>query len=417
MICPNCGREVTGRFCTGCGAKLAAASAPPQTSAPANSPNPGGAPRYASNPGAYSGYAPNQGYQQGNPQGYQQSNHQGYQQQGYGQNQPYNSGFAYNRNFNPGYVPNQGFNPGPQVNGGYRDLPPEMAAQSPGAQVLRRVAGSPLILISAILVTLFTGAVCYYCLAKLFTGTIIYYGFHEINMLEYIRDVFKYGQTREIIEVIIWLVGNGVHILMAVWMMIALWSLFGSAAGKDKPAMSRGGLSVCRTYASASLGIFVILGLAAVISLFFLVIDKKSDSDFYYTAKTLAVSGITHIGALFAPSILNDAVLQWVSVCVVFLVAAIQSSLLFAVFASSGRMLRFGGPLQKRVAPAGLLTLLAGLVLLGGNVYMLVEYGERADTEEILFYSAFLALGLASILCSIALFMDSARMKALLRQG
>lgn len=404
MICPNCGREVTGRFCTGCGAKLAAASAPPQTSAPANSPNPGGAPRYASNPGAYSGYAPNQGYQQGNPQGYQQSNNQGYQQQGYGQNQPYNSGFAYNRNFNPGYVPNQGFNPGPQVNGGYRDLPPEMAAQSPGAQVLRRVAGSPLILISAILVTLFAGVICYYC------------GKEILDVLDYIDSLFDFDGTKMKIGVIVDLAGNAVQILLAVWMMIALWSLFGSAA-ENKPVMSRGGLSVCRTYASASLGIFVILGLAAVISLFFLVIDKKSDSDFYYTAKTLAVSGITHIGALFAPSILNDAVLQWVSVCVVFLVAAIQSSLLFAVFASSGRMLRFGGPLQKRVAPAGLLTLLAGLVLLGGNVYMLVEYGERADTEEILFYSAFLALGLASILCSIALFMDSARMKALLRQG
>lgn len=392
MICPNCGRESTGKFCTGCGTRLAQEPTSPQTNAPGNSANPG------YNQSAYSGYAPNQGYQRGNQQGYQQ----GYNQ-GYSQNQPYNSGFAYNQNQNPGYVPNQGFNPGPQVNGGYRDVPPELAAQSPWAQILRRVAGSPLILFSAILVTLFTGAICYYC------------GKGIVDMLDYLDKYFEYFGTKGKISVIVSMVGNGVHILMAVWMLIALWSLYGSAVGRDKPAMSSGGLGACRTYASATLGIFVILAISAVITLFVQVLDEKSDSDFLYVANSLAVDGITHVGGIFAPTLLDDAALQWVSVCVVFIGAAIQSSLLFAVFASSKRTLRYGGPLQKRAAPAGVMTLLASLVLLGGNVYMLVEYAERAETEQIVFFAAFLALGLASFLCSIALFMDSARMKSMQR--
>ncbi len=395
MICPNCGHESTGKFCTGCGARLAVAPAPPQTNAPGYPPNSSSQP----------GYAPNPGYNQGGRPGY--ASNQGYQQgynRDYGQNQPYHSGFAYNQNANPGYVPNQGFNPGPQVMGGYRDIPPEMAGQSPGSQILRRVAGSPLILISAILVTLFAGVVFYCC------------GKEVLNVLDFIGDSFEHGNTKEKIGVIVRLTGDAVSLLMAVWLMIAVWALYGSAAGKSKPAMSSGGLKVCRSYASASLGIFVILALSAVIALFFFVIDKESSSDFYYAAKTLSVRGVNHTGTLCAPTLLEDGVLQWASVCVIFLGAAIQSSLLFTVFASSGRMLRYGGPLQKRVVPAAVLTLVAGLMLLGGNIYMLVEYAERAEVEYILFLSAFLALGLASVLCAIALFTDSARMKALQRQ-
>lgn len=386
MICPNCGREVTGKFCPACGTKLNAEPAAPQANNQGYASNQNQT--YASNQdNANPGYSSNQGY--GNQAA---APNRGYQpgygpNQGYGQNQPYNSGFAYNQNFNPGYVPNQGFNPGQQVTGDYQGVPASSISLSPGAQLLRRHAGSPLMLICAILMTLAAGCISYVC------------GKSVISWLDGIGRYFDRASDYEKISIILNIAGCVLHIVMIVWLTIDLWVLFGSAASVSS-------LKACRSFFKARMGIFVLLTLSALIMLVAVIVKEKgSTSDFVLCVSQLTNSGVTHVGYNPVKLLFKDTVPTVILICVLFLFGVIRSALLTTVCSSSIRMLCYGGPQQRRVAAAGVLSLLSGLALMACNIYMLAEYGK--GTENILYYASLLACGLVSFLCSILLFMNA----------
>ena len=389
MICPNCGRASAGKFCPGCGTKL-------NTAQPASTP--GSAPNQNRNDMANQGYD-NSGY----------SSNQGCTNAGYAQNQSYNPGYAQNQSYHSGYapgrnaynppnqgayggfVPNQGFNPGQQVVGGYQDLSAEAAGQSPGAQLLRKHASSPLILIAAILVTLYAGAISYLC------GS-------EILRLADFFDLFEYLDAFEKISSIADLVVCAVQIILAIWMTVSTWILFASAA-------SVGGLKNCRAFVSFRMWVYTVFALSSLITLVVLIADKKTDSEFLYAASQLMANGATH-GGLHALILLpKDDTLRVALLSLVCVFAVFRGSMLFTALSSSVRMVRYGGPLKKRMVPAAVLTLFRALLLLGGNCYVLAEYGGKLAFDGILLYAAFLTLGLATLLTSIVMFMNAAELR------
>lgn len=396
MICPNCGKEATGKFCPFCGTKLAEAPASQPGSAPGSASNQTqnyapnqsyGNPGYSQNQSyGNPGYSPNQGY--ASNQNY--APNQGYAgNQAYTQNQNYNNpSFAYNPSRNPGYIPNQGFNPGQQVMGNYQDVPAEVAGMSPGAQLLRKHAKSPLMLIVAILVTLYAGIIGYFCVKE------------DIDVIDLMGN-FDYLSTYVKISSITALIAYTVHIVMAIWLIVSVWTLFGSAG-------SIGSLKGCRAYVSFRMWVFTVLTIAALIMLVYVISDKKSMSDFMNVASQLTSNGVSHSGISALTHLLESDTAAIIIISLLFALAVVRGSLLFTASSTSARMLRYGGPLQKRMVPAGVLTLLRGLVLLAGNIYMLAEYGEHLDFEGILFFVSFLLLGLAAFFISILMFMNAA---------
>lgn len=381
MFCPNCGREVTGKFCPACGTRLGAAPA----SAPSN-----GAPRNAAS-------APIQNAPQ--TQSYGQA--MNYPKSQSYVSQPFASGFAYNQNANPGYVPNQGYNPGQQVTGSYRDIPPGAAGQDPGSLLLRRLASSPLMLIAAILASLYVLSMGYLC------------GKEIVNLIGQIGDHYKYFTTTQKISSIISIVTCFVHAVMVLWLLIAVWELFGSASGRGRIAMSFSGLRACKAYARARELLFFVPALAAVISLA-IEIAKMESSDFSYALLSLTANCSTHDGFQAITVIFTkDAIVVLSILTVLFLMAAARSSLLATVCDSSVRMLRYGGPQQRRLVPAAVLTLLRGLILIAGGIYMLVEYGKHYQFDGILLIASFMAVGLASCFVAALLFRNAALIRRL----
>lgn len=405
MKCPNCGRENTGRFCVSCGTRLTSAPAA-QTPAEGTNPRPS-APWPGSDRENTPGYVPNRNVAPDSNQSYGQNANRdprsapsqnpyygSSQNQSYTPNQGYNGGFAYNQN--PGYVPQQGYNPGPQAAGGYQNPLAGALGQSPGAQLLRKLSGSPLMLFSAILVTLYAGVMCYIC------------GKSLINWFDGIGDLFKYATDYVKVSTIVNIVGCAVHLVMAVWLVIAAWAVFGSGG-------SVGSLGCSKAYCRFRLFVFALLTVSALITLVAVLAKENiSDSTFLFAATQLTTSGNTHVGFRAAIDLFRDETVLVIFFCVLFILGAAQSSLLSTALNSSGRMVRYGGPLQKRVVPAAVLTLFFGLLLMAANIYLLVEYGRGLD--NILFYSACIALGLASFFYAIVLFMDAGGVKRM-QQG
>ena len=343
MVCPNCGRAAEGKFCTWCGTNLAAAASAQQLNVPGNAQNQN--PNYAPNRAAY-----------------------------------------------PGYVPNQGFNPGQQVVGGYQGLSAEAAGQAPGALLLRKHARSPLVLIAAILVSLYSGIIS-------FLG-----GDAILQTIEIMGDSFQSFHSSVKIAYCVGLLGCAVQIILAVWMTISAWVLFSSAG-------SVAGLKSCRAFVGFRMWIYTVLALAALVTLAVLIGKQEQDSEFLSVANQLMTNGIVHCGleALH----LREKTGTVVVVSLVFVSAVFRCSMLMTACSSSIRMVRYGGLLQKRMLPAAVLTLLRSLVLLGCNIYMLAKHGAHLGEESILLYASFLVLGLASLLLSVVMFMNAGGIRRL----
>ena len=375
MICPNCGRETTGKFCPGCGTKLNAAPTAPQTYSQgyASHQNQNDAPNQSN---GTPGYFSNQGY---NNSAYAPN-------QGYSQNQPYNSGPACNQNFFSDYVPSQGFNPGQQVTGGYQDATADMRGRSPGSQLLRKHAGSPLMLLCAILMTLAAGCICYVC------------GKSIILSLDRIDDYVQFLNSGETISFVLSMVACAAHMLVVLWLTIALWMLFSTAG-------SIGSLKACRSCFKLRMGMLALLTLSALITIIVLKVEGHSRSTFAMAVSTLMSNGIAHVGIQPATRLFTDPSTIALLIGILFLFGAIRNALLSTASSSSIRMLCYGGPQQKRVAAAGLLTLLSSLARMASGIYMLVEYGK--GLENILYYAALLVCGLVSFFCAIVLFMNT----------
>lgn len=383
MTCPNCGRQATGNFCPGCGTRLSAQPAP----------EPGigqGRPshrRRAQNRNDRQSLE----YPQNREHVYRQINAQ----------QSFRQDSVPGQYAFPGYVPSQGYNPGRQETGVYQDIPAWAAGQSPGGQLLMRLAGSPIMLICAILASLYALSMCYLC------------GKEIVHLIGEIGDHYKYYSTAQKIANIISIVTAFAHAIMAAWLLAAVWRLIGSAVGRHRLAMRCSGLQFCKSYTRIRGLLLFLPAFAAMLSLAMDIVEVETNS-FSYGTLSLTLSCATHAG-FQAVTVLftKHTTLTLAFLSGLLLLAAARSSLLTTVCATSVRMLRYGGPQQRRVVPAAVLTLLRGLVLLAGGIYMLAEYGDHFQFDGILQISSFLVTGLASCLLSVLLFRDAAGIRRL----
>ena len=167
MTCQNCGRQATGNFCPGCGTRLSAQPAPD----PGTGQGRPSCRRRAKNRNDRQSLE----YPQNREHVYRQINAQ----------QSFRQGSAPGQYAFPGYVPSQGYNPGRQETGVYQDIPAWAAGQSPGGQLLMRLAGSPIMLICAILASLYALSMCYLC------------GKEIVHLIGEIGDHYKYYITAQ----------------------------------------------------------------------------------------------------------------------------------------------------------------------------------------------------------------------------
>lgn len=220
MICPQCGRETSGKFCPFCGAKLNTEAAAPQAANPVNQQN-----------------------------------------REYASNQPYNPGFAYNQNQNPGYAPNQGYMPNRPATP-YQGAPAGALGQSPAIQALRKVATSPAFLLALLL----------YTVGFLFST---YINIKNLGIYFDYLDYYKRSSLQG--QIIGNIVGTFLSILLSVATVTALWSIFASAANKTKERMSTGGLTYFKVIYIIGL-VFACIALLAFVVLLVVVATKDSNS-------------------------------------------------------------------------------------------------------------------------------------------
>lgn len=220
MICPQCGRETSGKFCPFCGAKLNTEAAAPQAANPVNQQN-----------------------------------------REYASNQPYNPGFAYNQNQNPGYAPNQGYMPNRPATS-YQGAPAGALGQSPAIQALRKVATSPAFLLALLL----------YTVGFLFST---YINIKNLGIYFDYLDYYKRSSLQG--QIIGNIVGTFLSILLSVATVTALWSIFASAANKTKERIGTGGLTYFKVIYIIGL-VFACIALLAFVVLLVVVATKDSNS-------------------------------------------------------------------------------------------------------------------------------------------
>ena len=220
MICPNCGKDTTGKFCPYCGSALSGAN--PVTPNEARSPRIQNVPSAAqgSAPNPVPAYSPAPAVNQTPPQTYAQP-------QSYAQ----------------GYAPQQGYNPAPQARGDYAQSP---LGETPARQLVRRLATSPAFVIAALALTIQFVLLVLRCIDVIpkYLGTLKYYrGIPEIE-----------GRT------IGALIGISLGGLFSLIMLLAVWVTFGSADNRRNTRMSTGGLTTFKV-----ISVLAVIGLSLLL--------------------------------------------------------------------------------------------------------------------------------------------------------
>ena len=389
MICPNCGRETSGKFCPACGTKLAvdpapaapAAAAPAYSAAPAGNPEPVASPNPAWQPN--SSYQPNPGYPQ--QPGYQPN-------PGYGQQGAYNPGYA-----NPGYVPSQGFNPGQQVVGGYQGVPAGAIGQTPASQCIRKLASSPVFLLAALFTTLAFGLTAYINVKSLIS---------YFDWFDYYKGT---SYESQLISAIATAISSMVLKLLYV---LTLWVTFASAVNRNRERVSTAALTAYKVAAVLGLiGSILIFAVTAVVLVMFLASDEIS-SFMKEVVNTLSRL-VSQAGYEFPDFGIDDLKTY---ICV-FLGALVFIVLLLMLFlAKIIKSLNTG----KRVIATGIpddrVSVFVGVVaLLGaaGNVYNGIRFIGLGGTGNVLGGVSFLLDAAATLFFAILLFQFRSGMRAL----
>lgn len=428
MICPNCGKETSGKFCPHCGTRMPEAApldpivpplpespvipspsvvmqtqAPvmeqsfpsqddfPETQAldpemlnqarPAAPVTPQGQRPQAQNSVPAFGYAP-----QGQP-GFGAN-----PQPGNSQSRPQNS--LPNQSYAnvPGYVPAQGSNP--VQAGGSGAVNPNLVdpGNSPARALIRKLASSPLYLLTVIL----------------FTAALVLSAIPYVKQLILFVEYYDYYRS----DPSAWsTVGSYVgSVLVELLMGIALWSIFFAALRRNPVRMRTGGLSAVKLYLIIGM-VVLILGLIAIAGLT------------VYVAAVADGSALNQIQEKFLELLrqynytyqetaeLSFQTLLIVLGCSVFLgllIAVIFFGKLIKTINTVKRVIRIGYP-DDRVSPfAGVLCILMGLAEIAAGVSTLLR-----DSQQLLQGVAVLCSALCLIFFGVLIFQYRGKMRAL----
>lgn len=318
MICPNCGRETTGKFCPSCGTKLSAEPAAAQTNDLAGVPQQDPVPAQSNSPDPI----------------YDQSQNQGCaQNQGCTQNQ--------------GYAQNQGYVPSQQTVG-YGGVPAGAIGQTPAIQALRKLAVSPLFLFAVLLVTL----------------SLVFTSYLNIkNMIACFDVMDRYKGSALESDLISSIIIAFVSVLLNLLMVIALWSIFASAANKNGERMRTGGLTFFQVIYGITLALAALL-LCFVIVLLVMLISSKSYSSFFQDAVNELIYLLERSGYAF-PN-MDVSLRTFLYIFLGVLLAGLVLGLLFLIkllktLGTAKRVIRTGAPDDRVSVFVGVMILLGSV--------------------------------------------------------
>lgn len=366
MICPNCGRETSGKFCPNCGTKLNAEPAEPRPNDPAAVPDQSYAPiqSYAPRQSDYTDPAPSQDY----------------------------AG-------NPSYVPSS-------QAASYQTAPVGALGQTPAIQMLRKIATSPVYLL----------AVLFFSLSLVFT---VY-----INVKNIIAsfDAMDYYKSRAMeSELISPVVSSFVTVLLNLLIVIALWSMFVSAAAKNKERMSTGGL----TFFQVLYGFYMtaaILALGFVLVLLVMLIVSDQYSSFFQDAVNELNYLVNRSGYEFPSMNVTLRVFLYIflgSLLVGLTLAAVYFVKLFKTLATAKRVIRTGAPDDRVSVFVGVITILGAVFTLISGVealtapHEIMQLMSVSRTAAILYGVSLLLNAVASACFALTLFRFRGGMRSL----
>lgn len=241
MNCPNCGQETVGKFCPACGAKM---PAPDETVVLNDANNPWKQAKAAeaektasvsTQPAPAQSYAPNQGFVPNQPAPGQPAPYQGFipGQPTPAQPAPNQGGAPYSG----GYIPAQGSSLS-QNSGSFQDENPAEVGKTPASQLIRKIASSGPWVVAVLASTLSFLVSLGYFIYTLAANPLV-------NAKDYA------------VSTVPGLVGTAILVLL-------LWAILGSAAGKRKDRMGTGALTTFKVFFIIAL-VFICIALALVV--------------------------------------------------------------------------------------------------------------------------------------------------------
>lgn len=261
----------------------------------------------------------------------------------------------------------------------------------PVSKFLRKLAKTPLMLFSTILATLYAGGVCYT------------FGKASIGMTEIlVANNFDSSLSNDKIGRTIFLISCFVHICMAIWLVVSMWSLFSSAVSRKKPTFHIGWFNSFHSFASVGQKLYFLLTIFALLTMGLMLFELDLSKPAFYSITMVTSNAATQTGlAHIVPLLFGENVFRAIFFIVVYAFEAIRFSMLVALSTVAGGMLRFDETTYWRLPPIALMTFLSGVLKLGVGIFTLVKLG--TSMKLLMLYVPLCILGLTLICCAVLL--------------
>lgn len=273
----------------------------------------------------------------------------------------------------------------------------------PVAKLLRKLAKSPLMLLCTILATLYAGGICFTFGAASLSMTKILIA----NNFDSFYSSDKLGRT-------VFLIACFVHIGMAVWLAVSLWSLFCSAVSRKKPNFDVGWFNSMQNYVGVGRKLFLLLAVLSAATAVMVLADVDFSNGLFYSVAMGASSGAMHVGLSHVITLVTeDNTIRAGVLILVFLFHALRFLMLTQSFSVAGGMLRFDEVTRWKLPPVAAFCFLGGVYYVGVSAFSLAKFG--TDTTLLLLYLPLFVLGLTLLFCAVLLHRACTGVK--LRQG
>ncbi|MBO4418440.1 MAG: hypothetical protein J5789_01235 [Oscillospiraceae bacterium] len=392
MICPNCGRETTGKFCPFCGSKLNV-----ETAAPAANDEVLQDQSSEQNPTQFTASIPQ--YNETNPNPYSGASQPQYNAPG----QSYNGGVGFQQNPAPGYAPQQSFNSVQQPMGGYQDGPLGPVGMSPASVLVRKLASSPLYLFAALLTTIVYVVSAYFTVKALISN---------FEFLDRCATSYTYWLNKG--EYIGNIVGYIVTLALYFFTLIAIWRIFTTAASKRRERMGTGSLTFFQVFYVIAL-VFAILGVILLTVLMVMLIAADSYSDFFQDAILRIDEALAKAGIVFPALEVGFRTFLYIFLGVLLACMLLATIYMFRIIKSlktAKEVIKTGVPDDRVSVFAGVMMILGALGNVYSGVYSYMIKGSGSAPEIITGVSLILSAA-AAVCFAIILFRFRSGMRSL----
>ncbi|MBQ1409764.1 MAG: hypothetical protein IIY94_00595 [Oscillospiraceae bacterium] len=261
----------------------------------------------------------------------------------------------------------------------------------PLIQFLRQSLKSKLMLLCTILVTLYAGCI----------GVV--YGIVGFDMSKALTaNQFDSYFSNDKIGRSIYLFSCVIHICLALWLAVSMWSIFCSAASRKKTSQSSDWFNSFRSFAQVGQRVFLLLSACAAVTAGLMLLEADFSKTIFYSIEMLTSSGAAQIGLSHVLSMLfEENIYRVICIVAVYLFATVRFTLLKATGTLASGMLRSGEATRWKIPPVSLLVFLGGVLHLGVGIVTLLQV--PINQAILLNYLPLCLLGAALICCSVLL--------------